>query len=146
VGTIVTGEPAGAADEIIYANTLLAQPANNGRVTIAGHVYTTSSTDYNGVVSGGLKDETGNTSVTAGYDWVLAKYDGPNGGDVLWFLGGAATTLPSDSATIWTNGEGQGYGISHFTVFNPTVPDGGSTLALLGMAFTGLGLLRRKLG
>jgi hypothetical protein len=154
VGTIETGEPASIADEVIYVNTLLAQPANNGGVTIAGHVYTTSSTDYNGVVTAidAVKDDTGNLSVPAGYDWVLAKYDGPDAGDVLWFLGGAAMTLPSDSSTIWVNNQENGYGLSHFTVFNPTdnddtpgVPDGGSTLALLGLALAGVGFLRRRI-
>ncbi|CEF48986.1 unnamed protein product [uncultured bacterium] len=151
VGTIVTGEPSSTANEVVYTNTLLGLAANTGPVTISGHVYTTSSTDYNGTVSGGVQDSTGNLVVPAGFDFVLAKYDGPNGGDVVYALNGASITLPATSATIWVNGQGAGYGLSHFTVFNPdvvinphTVPDGGATVALLGLSMTGLAVARRR--
>jgi hypothetical protein len=86
----------------------------------------------------------GNTG--SGFEYVLAKYDGPSG---------AAFSLPTDSPTIWLNGQQNGYGLSHWTGFNPGpgtgpgsgpgVPDAGSTLALIRLAVTGLDLLRRRL-
>jgi hypothetical protein len=149
LGIIETGEPASDALETEYANTLLGQPLNSGPTTIQAsngddHDYTRNglADPGSGSVSGPIKDETGNTVVPAGYEYVLAKYDGPNGGDVLWYLGGAGITLPSTSEPLWANPAGHGYGISHFTVFN-SVPDGGATVMLLGAALAGLGTVRR---
>ena len=148
VGTIRSGEPAGPDDEVAYVNNLLGLGAN-ATATIAGHDYATSSTDYNGTVSGGVQDTTGNLVVPTGYQYVLAKYDGPNGGDVLWYLNGAGITLPADSSPLWLNTAEKGYGISHFTVYGetpPSVPDGGMTLALLGFVLVGAeGMRRRKI-
>jgi hypothetical protein len=147
VGTVESGEPAGATDEVGYVNYLLALPANSGPVSYDGHIYKTSSTDYNGTVTLGVKDETGNVFVPSGWEFVLAKYDGPNGGDVLWYLGGASFELPGKSDGLWENDAGKGYGISHFTVFNSTasVPEGGSTLVLLGVVLFGLGILNKRI-
>jgi hypothetical protein len=152
MGTIVTGEPSSIAKEVVYVNTLLAQALGSGPTTIGGHDYTRSlnADPGSGSVSavGAFQGPVGNTSVPAGYEYVLGKYDGPNGGDVVWYLGGAAINLPADSSTIWVNVSSQGYGLSHYTVFNAdagSVPDGGSTLALMSVGLTALGFLRRKL-
>src|SRR5688572_8734313 len=40
-------------------------------------------------------------SVPAGFDYVLAKYDGPQGGAVLFFLNGQAATLPTSDFPLW---------------------------------------------
>ena len=104
------------------------------------HYYSTSSTDYTGTIIGlGTPSAVGATHVDAGWEWVLAKYDGQEAGYVLFYLGGAAMDLPATSADLWLNSNGVGYGISHFTTFNGgSVPDGGSTLALLGAGLCGL--------
>ncbi|MSU62731.1 MAG: hypothetical protein EXS31_10100 [Pedosphaera sp.] len=150
LGIIETGEPASIANEVGYVNTLLAQASPSGPTTISGHNYTRSSNPDlgSGSVSDtdAVKDESGGVSVPAGYEYLLAKYDGPNAGDVLWYLGGAAATIPANSFGLWVNRGGTGYGISHFTVFNPGdnhVPDGGMPLVMLGTALTGLGVVRR---
>lgn len=125
-------------------NTLLAMAANASQ-TIAGIGYQTGPTDYTGTVSGGVQTDGGGTSVPAGFGYVLAKYDGPNGGYVAWSLGGLAFTLPQFPAPLFTTNPQQ-YALSHFTVFNPTtVPDGGSTLALLAVTLLAGEGLRRKL-
>ncbi|CEF48985.1 unnamed protein product [uncultured bacterium] len=151
VGSIVTGEPSSPTDEAGYVNTLLGLGANTGPVTISGHSYTTYNNDYNGTVSGGVQDSSGNLVVPAGFDFVLGKYDGPNGADVVWYLGGQSANIPADSAPLFVNGQNHGYGLSHFTVFNAdvvinphTVPDGGATVALLGLGMTGLAVARRR--
>lgn len=159
VGTVTDGAPASIADEVIYVNTLLGLGANVTQ-TIAGELYKTSSTDYAGTVSadGAVKKNTtdaGFSMTVSGFEYVLAKYDGLNGGSILFYLDGATFTLPGTSEPLWANNAGNGYGISHWTGFGPTdddddnpppsVPDAGSTLALVGMAMTGLGLMRRKL-
>jgi hypothetical protein len=151
VGTVTDGAPSSIADEVIYVNTLLGLGVN-ANITIGGELYKTSSTDYNGTVSqlGAVKqnaDDVGFSLTVSGYTYLLAKYDGLNGGSILWYLGGGTITLPSSSEPLWTNPAGEGYGISHWTGFGPgtSVPDSGSSLALLGVAMTGLGLMRRKL-
>jgi hypothetical protein len=151
IGTIVSGEPAGAADEQGYVNTLLGLPVPTNNLLIAGHVYTKiAASPGSPSVPLGTQDVSGNTSVPAGSEYVLAKYDGPNGGDVLWYLGGAAFVLPPDGGPWgWTNPSGQGLGLSHFTVYGSgggdQVPDSGATIALLGLAMGALAILRRKI-
>ena len=76
---------------------------------------------------------------TGGFLYLLAKYDGPNGGDEVWNVQGLTGLM-----TIPLTGFGQ-YGLSHFTLFGggTQVPDGGTTAALLGAALAGMGFLRR---
>lgn len=129
-----------------------------GLGTIAGPVHTDNIFDYSGTLSitGAFQGSAGNTSIPAGWDYALAKYDGQNAGYALFYLGGTASSIPAAPYNIWTTGTDQ-YALSHWTVFNgsneinPTdggggVPDNGSTLTLLGMTLTGLGMLKRKLG
>jgi hypothetical protein len=157
-GTVTDGAPSSIADEVVYVNTLLGLGANV-TTTIAGELYKTSSTDYNGTVveAGAMKKnatDAGFSLTVSGFDWILAKYDGLNGGSILFYVGGGTLVLPSTSEPLWTNPAGQGYGISHWTGFGPStpppppppsVPDAGSTMALFGAALGGLGLMRRKL-
>jgi hypothetical protein len=113
--------------------------------------YRTSSTDYAfEVLSGGVQTQTsGGANIdlsgsTAKY--VLAKYDGQNAGYVLFAVAGlAGGSLPGLSDSLWTNIQGNGYAISHYTLFGngTNVPDGGTTLTLLGLALAGLGAIRR---
>jgi hypothetical protein len=167
VGMIKGGEQdASVATETMAGNYLLAMSANttdsngpfvggvggpwNNPVTRSCNIstsdgcYATSATEYSGILSGGT--QSGGTSVGAGWDYVMAKYNGPNGGWVLWYIGGNAVTLPATSDDMWENPSGEGFAISHYTTFNrtTTVPDGGTTLALLGVALGGLGLIRRR--
>lgn len=154
VGTVTDGAPSSIADETIYVNTLLGLAANVTQ-TIGGELYKTSSTDYSGTVaeSGAFKMNTtdaGFSLTVSGYDYVLAKYDGLNGGSVLFYVGGGSITLPETSESLWVNPASNGYGISHWTGFGPgtpppSVPDAGSTLAMVGAAIGSLGFLRRKL-
>jgi hypothetical protein len=80
---------------------------------------------------------------TLGWTYLIAKYDGPNGGSMVWYLAG---TVESVSVPAKWGPSTTSYDISHYTLFNPTsVPDGGATLALLGCALVGLGVIRRSL-
>ena len=89
--------------------------------------YTTSNTEYG---TGGLgsatlaiadKQEGGRTHVGPGFEYVIAKYDGQNGGFVLFYLGGEEADLPTTSYSIWGDNAGQ-YEISQFVAFN-VVPE-----------------------
>ena len=108
-----------------------------------GRIWRTSSKDYSGdlIEPGVLYERT--LVVPSGFDYALAKYSGKNAGWVLFYVGGKATTLPTSSYDIWGSKPGK-YEISNFTAFS-SVPDGGSSAALLAATLAGLGLLRRKL-
>jgi hypothetical protein len=79
----------------------------------------------------------------SGYLYLLGKYDGPNFGSEVWYVGGLTGVI-----TIPATGAGQ-YGLSHVYLFNgsggTSLPDGGTTLTMLGIAMSGLGFLKRKL-
>jgi hypothetical protein len=77
----------------------------------------------------------------AGYLYGLAKYGNGSSGQisVLFYLGGVGVDVPDRY-----NGSG---GLSHFSIFTPQpqpLPDGGATVALLGLAILGLGAVARS--
>jgi hypothetical protein len=75
------------------------------------------------------------------YSYLFAKYDGPNYGAEVWYVGNL-------SGIITIAATAGGYGLSGWTLFGPGgqgVPDGGTTVMLLGAAFGALGLARRFL-
>jgi hypothetical protein len=98
------------------------------------------------------------TLTGTGFGYLVARYDGQNAGAQVWDIAGlaAGTTIQIpqtayvDASGNLANGPMPGtpdkYQITSWTLFNPSsVPDGGTTAALLGSALTCLGLLRRKL-
>ena len=86
----------------------------------------------------------GQFAVSSGWDYLVVQYDGPNGGSVVIALDGNAALVPYVSYNIWGNKPTK-YDVSHFAVAGPkSVPDGGSTVALLGLGLVGMGSLRRK--
>jgi hypothetical protein len=136
VGTIDPGTPSSPAAEIDYVNQLLSMGANS-TVSFGGNTYQTGANDFNGVVSAPVhSDESGNATGSGAYTWVLAKY-----GNTDWVFNIAALggDVPADM--------GKGGGLSHWAGFggSTTVPDGGATVALLGVGLVGLGMMRRKL-
>ena len=149
LGIVKDAVPFSDASTVTYINTLLSQPLNSGPTTIGTEAYTRNSYDPvgdSGSVSLSDYDTGTGTTVESGWEYLIAKYDGPNGGAVVFYLGGAAYTLPVDSFDIWTNKSGQGYGLSGWKVFNSvTVPDGGSTLTLFGSALFVFAMLRRRI-
>jgi hypothetical protein len=138
------------------ANQVIAAPPVNGDVVNCSPdqgtcEYKTGVNNFNGSVSGGVQQTTNPTVLIAAAltsQYILAKYDGPNAGYVLFntaaWLAAGNTSLPANGSTIW---DPNGSGLSHYTYFGSTsVPDGGITISLLGSALVGLGLLRRRLG
>lgn len=131
---ILQNDPASgtAAVEAAFAQKLLDLGAGVSMTDGDGRWWGTAPPpDYSGtiVLDGAQKSEGGGTSVPAGWEYAMAKYDGKNAGYVLFHLGGQAATLPATSADIWVNGQGNGYGISGMTLFNPVVPEPTTVLA-----------------
>jgi hypothetical protein len=163
LGAAIPGAPASPADEVIYITGILALPLGGTGTAGADTIYRSlnvfsplsaptipASPPFQGV-SG-----TGTTFVDQGYTYLAAKYDGPNGGTEVWYLGGVAS---GTSIVIPANAFGTAnnqYGLSGWNFFTATrdnpnfppqgsVPDGGSTFALLGCALVGAESLRRKM-
>jgi len=93
-----------------------------------------------GTVSGG--GTTINLGPLGGFTYLFAKYDGQNDYSQVWYIAGITGTI-----TIPAFGPG-GYGLSGWILFGPTgggVPDGGTTVMLLGAALGALGMARRYL-
>ena len=126
LGFIEDAEPASPSDEVGYINTLLGLAAP-GTVEIGGRDYIRSTNTLCGyaglcpdaVIADAQKDDTNpSTTVdTEGYTYLLAKYDGPNFGSVVWYV----ADLPDDIASIPATGGG--FGMSHWSLYNLT-PDG----------------------
>ncbi len=73
------------------------------------------------------------------FTYLFAKYDGQNDVSQVWNISGltGVITIPADGPN--------GYGLSGWILFGPTgqVPDGGTTVMLLGAALGVLGMARR---
>jgi len=152
VGYYTIPEPASILNEVAYITNLIGVEAGDSEI-IGGRVYNRTDSPLDGVlppvqVSGAVKVEDPDAGLgidVSGFTYILGKYDGKNAGALVWLVSGLdEVTLP---AKWGLPGGTQTYGLSHYTLFNPTsVPDGGTTLMLLGGALIGIGLLRRRLG
>ena len=148
LGWVNPGEPADIPSERAYVNNLISLAACSGAATIDGHDYfrTNASCGTCPAATGGIKDNSGGNTVdlgTGGFTYLIAKYDGPNGGSEVWNVQGLTgiITIPLIGLA------GQNYGLSHWTLFGGGggVPDGGTTVMLLGAALGALGTARRFL-
>jgi hypothetical protein len=127
-----------------YGNTILALGLG-ATSTVDGVTYKSNTDiDYSGVLVGGVRVNTGDGSnIPAGYDYVMAKYDGQNAGWVLFFIGGEASSIPDYPWNLWTTNDDQ-YRLSNYTLFNRTQVSEPGTIALLGLGILAIGLALRK--
>lgn len=149
LGSIKPGHPPGS-NEDDWMNILIGLSVGGATNASSGTQTITRSTNDFGVLpeldSVTKRDDNGaNPTWTIGADslYLLGKYGNsiPGGqASFVWYIGdlpiGSEVTLPTAGLSHSTIGSGER------TV---RVPDGGSTLALIGLAVTGLGLMRRKL-
>jgi hypothetical protein len=175
LGIIVPGVPSSEANQMDMVNGLLEGWVLPGPINVAGYndgaasgtvmgdnpndggteVYTLkysattvipfpaplATSNSGNVITG---DPTFNLG-TSTYDWVLAKW----GNDAaVYYIGNLAA---GTDVTLSLGGTGfgtSGHGLSHYILFNGTtsVPDGGSTAALLGSVLFAFGVLRRRFG
>jgi len=150
LGLINPNHPANPDDSAGFINILLDQPLGSGPTQIGANFYTRTLNDplsgvYPDAVTPAVEfgQNITNIDLGTGYTYLLAKYDGPNYGSVLWYVEGLVGAI-----TIPLNGSDNQYAVSHTYLYNPTtssVPDSGSTVMLLGGALSALGLVRRRL-
>jgi hypothetical protein len=167
VGTVIPGLQGNggqAQRDALMTNNLLAMGlgAQSGGSPLYSRSFNNfgslpAATATGAVLSGAIAD--GTTAVTvnlgAGFQYLVAAYDGPNGGVAVFNVAGLTGTVDlyryakplANGNLVGSNVARQGYfKMTHWTLLNPTgVPDGGATLMLLGAALGALGMTRRFL-
>jgi len=175
LGTVVPGLQGQSGGQAVrdaaMTNTLIGMAL--GAQTLGSPLYSRSFNSFSplppatitGAVLGtNLGSGTGNVfidlSVTGTFQYLVAAYDGPNGGVAVWDISGLTGTIeiygyakPEKVNGQFTgnllgsdHAQGGYFRITSWTLLNPTsVPDGGATVMLLGAALGALGMVRRYL-
>jgi hypothetical protein len=144
LGFVQYGIPSGDQDRLNYINHLIGMDLG-GHDFADGQEYFRSNHSFGSLPAAVLAGHVNGTSTTinlgtAGtYTYLFAKYDGPNYGSEVWYVGDLSgkITIPATAG---------GYGLSGWTLFGgggQGVPDGGATVMLLGAALGALGMARR---
>jgi hypothetical protein len=152
LGLINPKHPANPDDSEDFVNILLGLSPGSGPTTIGANTYTRTLNDPllgnypDAVFSAEFGENVTDIPLgDDGYLYLLAKYDGPNFGSVVWYVGGLTGDI-----TIPLFGSGEQFAVSHTYLFNPNgappngVPDSGTTVMLLGTALACIGALRRR--
>src|SRR6184192_1464027 len=145
LGFVNFGIPSGDADRLIYVNHLVGMVLGTSDKA-DGQTYFRSNNAFSPLPQAVLAGHVNGTSTTINlgaqgtYTYLFAKYDGPNYGSEVWYVGDL-------SGKIMIPATAGGYGLSGWTLFGTpgTVPDGGTTAMLLGAALGSLGMARRFL-
>ena len=144
LGFVNFGIPSGDADRLNYVNHLIGMALGTQNDALGQH-FTRSNNAFSPLpqaVLAGHVNGTGtsvNLGVAGTYTYRFAKYDGPNYGSEVWYVGDLSgiITIPATAGR---------YGLSGWTLFGTGgtgVPDGGTTVMLLGAALGALGMARR---
>jgi hypothetical protein len=154
VGTISPASPADPGDVVNYVNFMIGltpgtsadflapppPPNNVQHITRSTNLFASLP---NALVAGAVSG--GGTTIDLGaggvFSYLFAKYDGKNDLSLVWYVGDLTGTI-----TIPQLGP-LGHGLSGWILFPPgsQVPDGGTTVTLLGAALGALGMARRFL-
>jgi hypothetical protein len=146
LGFVDPGLPAGDANRTLFVNTMISLALGGLTHVIVGphdNLVTRSNNDFGPLPTAVFALNGTGTTIDLGtglYSYLYAKYDGPNYGAEVWYVGNL-------SGIITIPATGGGYGLSGWTLFGPGagVPDGGITVMLLGAALCVLGIARRFL-
>jgi hypothetical protein len=156
LGAVNPGTPANAASVVTYINGIIPL-ALGGSATVGSDTVYRSGNSLAALGAASLPTATltgsGNEgssdsfTISSGFTYLTGKYDGPNGGTEVWYIGNiaAGTTIDIPSNAFGKNNDQ--YGLSTVYLFNPTgsVPDSGSTWVLLGVALVCMGAAKWKL-
>ena len=99
----------------------------------------------------GLTGGTGGNSISlnvTGYDYLFFHWGGQNSGWVqAFYVGGSTGDFSFNSSAIGTGSGPSVGGLSFYSFYGPTtnsVPDGGTTIMMLGATLSGLSLMVRR--
>jgi VPDSG-CTERM motif len=142
LGFVEFGIPSGDQDRTNYVNHLIGMALGTDDKALGQHFFRSNNAFSPLPTAVFALNGTGTTiNLGAGglYTYLFAKYDGPNYGSEVWYVGdlSGVITIPATAG---------GYGLSGWTLFGPGVPgvpDGGTTVMLLGAALGALGIARR---
>jgi len=150
LGFVSFGIPSSEQDRANYTNHLIGMALGTEDDALGQH-YARSNNSFSPLPTAVVVTPTVTTpnppslvSINIGsglYTYLFAKYDGPNYGSEVWYIGDL-------SGTITIPGFAGQYALSGYTLFGPGgqgVPDGGTTAMLLGAALGALGIARRFL-
>jgi hypothetical protein len=168
LGTVIPGTQGGggqAQRDATMTNALLALGLG-GQVNNSG-LYSRSFNNFGSLPAAtatgavlGTNILDGTTPVTVslgtGFQYLVAAYDGPNGGVAVFNVAGLTGSVDlyryakplANGNLLGSNTAQMGYfKMTSWTLLNPTgvVPDGGTTVMLLGAALGALGMARRFL-
>jgi len=141
LGFVNFGIPSGDQDRTNYVNHLIGMGLGTQDDALGQH-FTRSNNAFSPLPTAVFALNGKTTTINLGtglYTYLFAKYDGPNYGAEVWYVGNLSgiITIPATAG---------GYGLSGWTLFGPGgqgVPDGGTTAMLLGAALSVLGMARR---
>ena len=153
VGTVTPGSPASPADVRDYINFMiklsLGDSVNHDFGGAEGIQKITRTTNmFANLPTASATGAVTGTGITIDLDlygkftYPFAKYDGQRDISQVWYIGGLTGQI-----TIPLLGP-KGHALSGWILFGPTggsVPDGGATVTLLGVALGALGVVRRYL-
>lgn len=144
LGYETPGHPANATDVAGYINNLITLSLNT-TATIGTDFYSRSGNAPGPLGQAVPNTDFGLSPATVTLDgsltYLSAHYG--NGEQVIWYVLGLSGTY-----NIMQEGGANGNGLSGvlgFTKTTTTVPDGGTTIMLLGAAMSGLGMVARRL-
>jgi protein with PEP-CTERM/exosortase system signal len=150
LGQVQPPTPEGDADITQYVNFMIGLSlGGSGHVTIGPHniLVTRSMNDFGSLPGPATLALRGtgkmiNLGIQGTYDYLFAHYGGPGGGFAeVWYVGDL-------SGTISIPATGLGHGLSGWALFTApsgAVPDGGTTVMLLGAGLGALAVVRRFL-
>ena len=150
LGQVQPATPQGDADITQYVNFMIGLSlGGSGHVVVGPHnnLVTRSKNDFGSLSSPATLALRGTgTSINLGaqgtYNYLFAHYGGSGGGVAeVWYVGDL-------SGIISIPATGFGHGLSGWALFTASggaVPDGGTTVMLLGMALGALDIVRRFL-
>jgi PEP-CTERM motif len=141
LGYIAFGIPAGDANRTAYVNYLI-DMAPGATDTALDQTFYRSANSFGTLPDAVFALNGTSTTIDLGltdYLYLLAKYDGPNWGSQVWYVGNldGIITIPQFA---------ERYELSGWTLFNGntvSVPEPGM-LGLFGLGLVGLGFVRRR--
>jgi hypothetical protein len=152
LGDVNPPKGASAADDIKYINGLIGLSLGGSAVVDGDTVFRSDNSFGSLTTATKAGDASGTqTSITlaTGYEYLVAKYGGPNGGMVVWDIASIAAGDTLDIPTDAYGANNDKYSLSGWRLFDALpsqgVPDGGLTAMLLGIGLLGLALMRRYL-